>query len=77
MSDMTFDAHSAFIGPTHRKRLRCNCTMIFMPVRKDTKKWGGLPPRKLANPLKKLNGALSRFGVSEYGNKKVSENGPT
>ena len=55
-SDITFDAHSAFIAPTHRKRLRavhmCNCTMIFMPVRKDTKKWGGLPSRKFAIPLK-------------------------
>ncbi len=58
-SDMKFDAHSAFMAPTHRQRLRavhmCNCTMIFMPERKDTKVGGGgagLPSRKFAIPLK-------------------------
>jgi hypothetical protein len=55
MSDMTFDAHSAFIAPTHGKRLRVRhmCTLIdyevflAMPERKETKEegrvggWGG------------------------------------
>jgi hypothetical protein len=32
-SDMTFDAHSAFVAPTHRKRL---WRVLAMPERKET-----------------------------------------
>ncbi len=43
-SDMKFDAHSAFIAPIHRKRLRAvymrNCTVIT-PERKKQKRGGG------------------------------------
>jgi hypothetical protein len=49
MSDMTFDAHSAFIAPTRGKRLRVGhkCILIdyevilAMPERKETKEEGG------------------------------------
>jgi hypothetical protein len=48
MTDMTFDAHSAFIAPTHRKRLRavhmCNWTtimIIFGHARTQRNKRGG------------------------------------
>ena len=36
MSDMKFDAHSAFIAPTHRKRLRAMHIFLSMPERKET-----------------------------------------
>ena len=63
MSDMKFDAHSAFIAPTHRKilRVRHMCTLImrcFRPLcrnEKQTKEGGGggeLPPTTFATGLK-------------------------
>ncbi len=58
MIDITFDAHSAFIAPTHRKRLRalymCNWTMVmgcFRPCQNEKKqKWGGGAFNGICNP---------------------------
>jgi hypothetical protein len=61
MSDMKFEAHSAFIAPTHRKYLRVVhmriCTVIT-PERKEAKEGRGTAFKDISNPTQQAEWRL-------------------